>query len=151
MTRASLRASTVGWSSAILVGLVLRALLSLRAPLSVDLKAYGEVTRALGAGKPLYEGTDHDNDPPARAWVIRSVERISGTVLLFLAPGALTGGAGYLLFTLFSTAWILGSHFAFPGSGQWFGQLVWLSIAFWGFREIRAARDRARVPRGSPA
>jgi hypothetical protein len=55
-----------------------------------------------------------------------------------LAPGALFAGAGYVLTTAAALAWILGSHYGWPGSGQFLGQLAWLGVAFWGVREARA-------------
>lgn len=72
-------------------------------------------------------------------------------VLLFFAPGlgsqyfvwpltfgVLYGGIGYWLCTACAVLWIVGSHFGLPGSGQWVGHLVWLSVAFWAIREARA-------------
>jgi hypothetical protein len=72
-------------------------------------------------------------------------------VLLFFAPGlgsqyllwplpfgALFGGAPYLAFTGASMLWIVGSFYGLPGSGQWMGQLVWLSVGVWMFFESRA-------------
>ena len=95
----------------------------------------------------------------AAAWFLRRYEDLVRSslilflVVLFFAPGlgsqylvwpltlgALTGGAGYLLCTIFSISWILGSHFAVPGSGRWMAHLIWLSLALWSSHEIRAAR-----------
>jgi hypothetical protein len=85
-------------------------------------------------------------------------------VLLFFAPGlgsqyllwpltlgALRPGLGYFVFTGASILWILGSHFDLAGSGQFMGQLVWLSVALWGVREIRSLRKAQRGPRLEPA
>lgn len=76
-------------------------------------------------------------------------------VLLFFAPGlgsqyllwplpfgALFGGVPYLAFSAASMLWILGSHFGLPGSGQWMGQIVWLSVGFWMLAESRALGSR---------
>jgi len=76
-------------------------------------------------------------------------------VLLFFAPGlgsqyllwplpfgALLGGAAYVVFTAASTLWIVGSFYGLPGSGQWMGQLVWLSVGAWMFMESRALSSR---------
>ena len=72
-------------------------------------------------------------------------------VLLFFAPGLgsqyllwpLTLGAarptlGYFFLTVSGIAWILGSHFGWPGSEQFMGQLVWLCVALWAVREIQS-------------
>ena len=76
-------------------------------------------------------------------------------VLLFFAPGlgsqyllwplpfgALLGGAAYAAFTAASTLWIVGSFYGLPGSGQWMGQLIWLSVGAWMFMESRALSPR---------
>jgi hypothetical protein len=55
-----------------------------------------------------------------------------------LALGALFGGAGYWLTTASALAWTLGWHYyGWPGTSQFMGHLVWLSVAFWGVREMR--------------
>ncbi|MEP6992871.1 MAG: glycosyltransferase 87 family protein [Acidobacteriota bacterium] len=77
-------------------------------------------------------------------------------VLLFVAPGlgsqyllwpmpfgALFGGVPYVVFSAASILWILGSHFGWPGSGQWMGQLIWLTVGIWMFFESRALTRRA--------
>ena len=65
--------------------------------------------------------------------------------LLWPIPfGALFGGAPYLIFSAASMLWILGSHFGWPGSGQWMGQLIWLSVGWWTYAEIRLLRNRRR-------
>jgi len=92
----------------------------------------------------------------AAAWRLRSAEAARASlfvflVLLALAPGlgaqyfvwplvlgALFRGPGYVLVTVAALVWILGSHFAVPGSGQFFGQFAWLAVVFWTFREARA-------------
>lgn len=91
----------------------------------------------------------------AAAWWLRFHEPARASlfvflVLLFFAPGlspnyfvwplalgALFGGAGYVLTTASALAWTLGWHYSWPGSSQFMGHLVWLSVAFWGVREIR--------------
>ena len=91
----------------------------------------------------------------AAAWMLRFHEPARASlfvflVLLFFAPGlgsqyfvwplvlgALFGGVGYALTTAAALTWTLGSHFAVPGSGRFFGHLAWLSVAFWGVREGR--------------
>lgn len=83
-------------------------------------------------------------------------------VLLFFAPGfgtqyvvwpltvgVLVGGMGYFVCTAATMAWTLGSHFGIPGSGQFMGHLVWLSIAFWLFREVRTLK-RSPAPLVAP-
>jgi hypothetical protein len=110
----------------------------------------------------------------AAAWALRRAERARASlfvflVLLFFAPGigpqylvwpitlgALFPSAGYLACTLAGSAWIVGSSLALPGSGQFLGHVVWLSIAFWGVREWRELKrsrnpERAAVPAGAPA
>lgn len=81
-------------------------------------------------------------------------------VLLFFAPGlgsqyllwplpfgALLGGVPYLAFTAASMLWIVGSHYGLPGSGQFMGHLVWLSVGVWMFFESRAFSSKtAPVP-----
>ena len=62
-----------------------------------------------------------------------------------VALGAVLGGARFVFFTAAATAWILGSHFAVPGSGRWMGQLVWLAVGLWLSGEVRVllrARQR---------
>jgi hypothetical protein len=91
----------------------------------------------------------------ASAWRLRFAEPARASlfvflVLLALAPGlgaqyfvwplavgALFRGPGYVLTTLAALVWILGSHFGVPGSGQFFGQVLWLAVAFWTLREAR--------------
>ena len=91
----------------------------------------------------------------AAAWRLRYQEPARASlfvflVLLFLAPGlgaqyfvwplalgALFGGAGYVLTTAAALAWTLGSHYGWPGGGQFLGHVAWLSVAFWGVREAR--------------
>ena len=81
-------------------------------------------------------------------------------VLLFLAPGmgsqyllwplpfgALFGGAPYVLFSAASMLWIVGGYYGWPGSGQFMGHLVWLSVGVWMFFESRAfGSQTAPVP-----
>jgi hypothetical protein len=64
-----------------------------------------------------------------------------------LTLGALTAGAGYLLCTVTTIAWTLGSHYGIPGSGRWMGQAVWLSFVFWLVREMLSRRN---PPAGRP-
>jgi hypothetical protein len=65
--------------------------------------------------------------------------------LLWPIPfGALFGGAPYLIFSAASMLWILGSHFGLPGSGRWMGQLIWLSVGWWTYAEIRVLRAGRR-------
>ncbi len=91
----------------------------------------------------------------AAAWWLRFHERARASlfvflVLLFFAPGlgaqyfvwplalgALFGGAGYVLTTASALAWTLGWQYSWPGTSQFMGHLVWLSVAFWGVREAR--------------
>ena len=91
----------------------------------------------------------------AAAWRLRFAEPARASlfvflVLLALAPGlgaqyfvwplvvgALFRGAGYFLVTAGALLWTLGSHFAVPGSGQFFGQIAWLAVLFWAIREAR--------------
>ena len=63
--------------AAIFLGLAMRLLLSVLAPVSVDMKAYGEVAGILRAGKPLYDSTDRYNYPPVWAGVIAAMDRLS--------------------------------------------------------------------------
>jgi hypothetical protein len=63
--------------------------------------------------------------------------------LLWPLPfGALFGGFPYLVFTAASILWILGSYFELPGSGQFLGHVVWLSVGLWMFFETRALAPR---------
>ena len=63
---------------------------------------------------------------------------VGSQYLLWPIPfGALFGGAPYLVFSAASMLWILGSHFGWPGSGRWMGQLTWLSVGWWTYAEIR--------------
>jgi hypothetical protein len=110
----------------------------------------------------------------AAAWALRGSDRARASlfvflVLLFFAPGigpqylvwpitlgALFPSAGYLACTLAGALWIVGSALELPGSGQFFGHVVWLSVAFWGVREWRELRQtespgQAAVPAGAPA
>jgi hypothetical protein len=91
----------------------------------------------------------------AAAWRLRFAEPARASlfvflVLLALAPGlgsqyfvwplvvgALFRGPGYILVTIAALVWVLGSHFGVPGSGQFFGQILWLAVAFWTLREAR--------------
>lgn len=64
--------------------------------------------------------------------------------LLWPLPfGALFGGVPYVLFSAASMLWIVGGHYGWPGSGQWMGQLVWLSVGVWMFFESRALGAQA--------
>jgi hypothetical protein len=59
--------------------------------------------------------------------------------LLWPLPfGALFGGRACLAFTGASTLWIVGTYYAVPGSGQFMGQLVWITVGIWMFFESRA-------------
>ena len=96
----------------------------------------------------------------AAAWWLRFQERARASlfvflVLLFFAPGlgsqylvwplalgALFGGAGYVLTTASALAWTLGWQYSWPGTSQFMGHLVWLSVAFWGVREARVFVSR---------
>jgi hypothetical protein len=63
--------------------------------------------------------------------------------LLWPLPfGALFGGVPYLIFSAASILWILGSYFELPGSGQFMGHLVWLSVGIWMIFETRALVPR---------
>lgn len=63
--------------------------------------------------------------------------------LLWPLPfGALFGGIPYLIFSAASIVWILGSYFELPGSGQFMGHIVWLSVGIWMIFETRALVPR---------
>jgi Glycosyltransferase family 87 len=76
-------------------------------------------------------------------------------VVLFFAPGlgaqyllwplpfgAVFGGWPMILFTLATMVWVVGSYFDVPGSGQFFGHLVWITVGVWMFFESRALQSR---------
>lgn len=99
------------------------------------------------------------------AWRLRFHEPVRAClfvflVLLFFAPGlspnyfvwplalgAFFGGAGYVLTTASALAWTLGWHYySLLGTSQFMGHLVWLSVAFWGVRELRLFAARPAAP-----